>query len=116
MKRHLKQIIEDLEVFATDHKQINDFGFGQVSEISTNDHEYPMMWVSLVPSTTGNMVSLAFEIYIIDLLKHDKVNLVEVLNDTLLIGNDIIAKYFDDEDEYDFTMDEEGVVITPFEA
>ncbi len=116
MKRTFKQIIDDLELFATNHKQINSFGFGNADNITNKDQVYPMMWVQSIPSTTGNMVDLTFEIYLIDLLKQDKVNLVDVLSDTLLMGNDVVAKYFDDEDEYDFTLNEDGVVITPFEA
>ncbi|EKD89641.1 MAG: hypothetical protein ACD_33C00022G0002, partial [uncultured bacterium] len=37
-------------------------------------------------------------------------------NDTLLIGNDIIATFFDNEADYDFLLNENGIPVTPFEG
>jgi len=116
MKKHLKEIVNELEQFSKDHKFLNDFGFGDISNISTNQHQYPMMWVNPVSSNLGRQFDLNFDIYIIDLLKQDRSNLLDIMNQTLLIGNDIVAEYFNDEDQNDFLLNEEGVDVTPFEA
>ena len=116
MKKTLEQIIKELETFSTNHKQINDFGFGDISNISTKDHNFPMMWVQPTPSVIGKMIELNLDIYIIDLLKQDRSNLLSIMSDTLLIGNDIISEYFDSEDDFEFVVEETAVDATPFEG
>lgn len=116
MKKHLKEIVNDLEQFSINHKMLNDFGFGDISNISTKEHQFPMMWVYPVQSQLGRQMNLSFDIYIIDLLKQDRSNLLDIMNQTLLIGNDVVAEYFDDEEQNDFLLNEEGVDVTPFEG
>ncbi len=117
MKKTLKQIITELSGFTTAHQQLQDFGFGDISNISTKDHLFPMMWINIIPSTNeGRQLNINLEMYIIDLLKQDRTNLIDVMSDTLLIGNDVVANYFDNEDDFDMVLDEESVNLTPFEA
>jgi len=117
MKKSFKNIIKDLETFCDEHKQINSFNWGELSEVSTKDMNYPSVFVQPVPGAiVGTMMMLSFEVYVFDVTKQDRSNLLEVMSDMLLVGNDIISQYFDDEDEFDFTLDEDGVTITPFEA
>jgi len=117
MVRTFKNIISDIEDFCSSHAQIHDFGWGQLSNITTKDHDFTMVW--LQPTGTridGHLIVMEMDMYVFDLLKQDKSNLLDVMNDTLLIGNDVVSKFWDDEETYEWTLNEEGVTSEPFEA
>ncbi len=117
MVRSFKNIISDIEDFCTAHNQINGFGWGQLSNITTKDHEFVMLWLQPTSSSIdGHLMTLNFDMYVFDLLKQNKENLLDTINDTLLIGNDVISKFWDNEEEYEWTLNEEGVSCEPFEA
>ena len=100
----LNQTIKAFETIATNHKQINTFGFGDVWEISTSgDINYPMMWVSLENSSIGNKVeSLKFNLIFMDIVKGGEVNETEVLSDQLEIAKDVIAQLQHPSYEWEF--------------
>ena len=117
MVRTFRNIISDIEDFCEDHNQIGEFGWGQLSNITTKEHDFTMLF--LQPTQTqidGHLMTLSFDMYIFDLVKQDKTNLLDVMNDTLLIGNDVIKKFWDNEEEYEWMLIEEGVGCEPFEA
>ncbi len=67
----LNNVITNLESIATSHKQINNFGFGDIFEINASgDITYPLMWV--VPndaSINGGDRSLKFTFIFCDVVK-----------------------------------------------
>lgn len=120
----LNQIISKLETIATNHSQINHFGYGDLWEILEKNSDtpinYALMWVVIGNATKGSKdLSLSFTIIVADLVDKDEANELEVLSDTLLICNDIIAevKALADtasEDIY-FDSNEDGTInLTPF--
>lgn len=117
MIRTFKNIINDFSDFCDAHKQLAEFKWGLLNEITTKDHKFPMLW--LQPTGTqidGHLIILKYDMYVFDLLKQDKSNLVDVMNDTLLIGNDVVSKFWDNSSLYEWTLNEEGIVGEPFEA
>jgi len=115
MNIHFKEIITDLSGFCYDHYQIKDFGWGELSQLNPEDYAFPMVWLNPAPSNiAGNMLELNFEMIVLDLLDQAYANKLDSMNDTLLIGNDIVSQFWDDESTYGFTLNEEGVTASPF--
>ena len=90
----LNQVQQALEQIATNHKQINSFGEGDIWDIATSgDINYPLMYVSLEDSTIGNRVeALTFSIILMDIVKGGRVNENDALSDMLEVAKDIIAQ------------------------
>ena len=117
MKKTFKDIINELEAFVDDHYQPFEFGFGNISNISTKNHSFPLVFVQPIQSyNEGQMFRLKLEVYVMDIIRQDRTNELDVLNNTLLIANDLIIKYFDDEDLTGFVLDENNVSLSPFTA
>lgn len=109
---NLKGVINKLNKFSKEHHQINDFGYGDVSNITTKDHDFVLMWIEMEGSEINkSSMNYTFNIYILDLLKHNHNNYIDVLNDTLLISQDIISVFYDQETVYGFTVNENGVNV-----
>ena len=117
MIRTFKNVLKDLEEFCNNHNQIKEFGWGQLSEITRKEHDFVMMFLQPTGSVIDrNLMTLSFDMYIFDLVKQDKTNLLDVMNDTLLIGNDVVSKFWDNEETYEWMINEEGINAEPFEA
>lgn len=117
MVRTFKNILKDIEIFCENHNQVKDFSWGRMSNISTKDHDFTMIF--LQPTTSqiqGSLIILSYYMYVFDLVKQDESNLEDVMSDCLLIGNDVVAKFWDNEDEYEWTLNEDVVSFEPFEA
>lgn len=102
----LNKVIKLLNDIATDHKQINSFGFGDLWEAGvTTKLSFPAMWASLNPANiNGNEVNLNFTIYLMDKVRRSEANENDVLSDTLQIGLDVIAKLRELENTNDFYL------------
>lgn len=112
-----KEVIEELKEFTTNHYQTHEFGWGNVNNISKNNHKFPLIYVQPIPSNiNAQQFNLKLEIYVCDVVSKDLINELDVMNNTLLIGNDIIVNYFNNLDENRFELDENNVLITPFSA
>jgi len=110
---NLEIIVQELSLFADAHPQINDFGFGESSNITTKDHKYPILWVQ--PSSAsldGDMMTLSLECYVLDLQKHSDGNFRTIMNETLNIGKDIVTRFFN-KDDANWTINEEDVKAEP---
>ena len=96
MRITLKQILDRLEEFAGEHYQIYSFDFGSLTDLNTKDKtDYPLIYVTLDDSTIdGPEMRLNLNVAVLDLEKQDKSNLEDIMNKTLLIGNDIITRFF----------------------
>ncbi len=111
----LKDVINDLRVFTNEHPQMNGFGWGNLANITTKNYIYPMMWVQPMQSTIqSSQLKLSLDVYIMDLLEHDYSNELDIMNGTLMLGRDLVAEYFEDNDGVEFELDESNVKINPF--
>lgn len=92
----LNEIVSQLETIATNHRQINTFGFGDIWEIaSSGDIQYPLMWVNLEGvdiSTRDKTEIYRFSFLFMDTVKNGEVNETEVLSDQLSIAKDVLAQ------------------------
>lgn len=115
MIRTFKNIIHDIETFCDNHKQINEFKWGVLDEITCKDHKFVMLWLQPTGANIdGALITLNYSMYVFDIAKQDGSNLLDVINDTLLIGNDVIAKFWRDSD-VEWTINEQGISCEPFD-
>ena len=102
MKVSLIQIVDELQTIATNHGQINSFGFGDVWELSTEvtKRDYPIMFVEHPNGTTATgagtntrnkVVGVNLNIYFMDLVDKDEGNELEVMSDQLRTAFDVRA-------------------------
>ncbi len=94
----LNQIVKLFEDIATNHDQIQSFGFGDLWEYSANNDgltknkKTPTLWAVLEDSTfDSNELVLNFTLLVFDLVKKDEFNETEVLSDTLQIAGDVYS-------------------------
>lgn len=94
MAGNFVNICDAFETIADNHKQIHSYGFGDIANIATSGTiNYAMMWVLPQGSTVRRgEVGYQFQILIMDLLRKDQSNLVDVLNDTHRIALDVLAE------------------------
>lgn len=117
MVKTFKNILNDIEVFSKNHLQINSFGWGNPNNISTKEHDFVLLWLTPVSCIIeGGLMVLRFNMYVMDVVKQDFSNLKDVMNDTLLIGNDVISKFWSNEETYEWSLNEKNVRSEPFEA
>ena len=103
-----------IEQIATNHRQINSYGTGDLYDIVTSgDTSYPLMYTIMENSQIGNKVeALTFTIIIMDIVKGGRVNEDDVASDTLEIVKDIIAQLHHPSYSWDFEND--LVTVEPF--
>lgn len=91
----LNEIVSELNLIATNHRQINTFGFGDIWEIaSSGDITYPLMWVNLEGvdiSVRDNTEVYRFSLLFMDAVKNGEINETEVLSDQLSIAKDVLS-------------------------
>ena len=112
---NFKNIITTLDNFSTGHEQINEFGWGPISNISTTNQDFVLVWflptgANVQQSTT----TLKGNLYVMDLLKQSDANLLDIHNDTYQIGRDFVSEFYDQEQVYGFVMNE-AADAEPFE-
>ena len=99
MKITYNQIIKKFEDFATAHRQINEFGNGDLWEIVQHDsllkdYNYPLLFVQDSPASVGEgFITNSFNILVMDKANEGAME-TEVKSDTLLTLLDCLA-YFD---------------------
>jgi hypothetical protein len=100
----IKEVKKLLNNLATDHKQINDFGWGDVWEIGESKSiTYPLMYATIQNSSvTGKTFNLSLSLLFCDLVFADEKNEDDVISDQMLICQDIIAQLRSD--TFDFTL------------
>lgn len=100
----IKEVKKLLNNLATDHKQINDFGWGDVWEIGESKSiTYPLMYCTIQNSNvSGKTFNLSLSIIFADLVFEDEKNEDDVISDQMLICQDIIAQLRSD--TFDFTL------------
>lgn len=97
----VKQILNEL---ADAHKEINDFGWGDVWELGESQSiTYPLMYATLQDSSiSGKTFNLSISLLFMDLVFGDGKNEDDVISDQMLVCQDIIAQLRSD--KWDFTL------------
>lgn len=90
------QIIKEFNDFADAHKQVQNFGNGDLWEITESnqllDYNYPLLWVVDQPATLGDGVfTWNFNIITMDLVNKDESNENDVKSDMIQVLLDLIA-------------------------
>jgi hypothetical protein len=100
----LKEVRSLLNNLADDHKQINDFGWGDIWELGESQSiTYPLMYCTIQNSNvTGKVFNLSLSILFCDLVFGDNKNEDDVISDQMLICQDIIAQLRSD--TFEFTL------------
>lgn len=118
MKKTYINIIEELNKFATNHRQISEFGTGDLWEIvqhnKLTDFKYPLLFVTDNSASLANgSITLSFNALVMDKANEDIEN--EVKSDTLLILLDLIA-YFEKlkVDDWNFVVIQKSGSAEPF--
>jgi hypothetical protein len=110
---NFKDIINDIDTFHVEHTQVNYFDWGNIYEINTNDFTFTSIFVNPKPSSTlDNITTFKLDVYILDLMEQDESNLLDIMNNTTIIGNDLINYFI--ENDFEYEIDEYNIVITPF--
>ena len=119
MKITYNQMIKEFQDFATAHKQINEFGNGDLWEVVQKETlaelNYPMLFVQDSPASIGEgFITNGFNILVMDKANEGTVE-TEVKSDTLLILLDTIA-YFEKlyTDNWKFVKIEKSGSISSF--
>lgn len=92
MEITLNQLVEELQLIATEHKKINDFFFGDFIDAVTSDTaKYPLMVATLQPSgMDDNVVNVNLIITICDKYNLGEFRQIrEIHSDCLSICNDL---------------------------
>lgn len=102
----LNNLIDLLKSYTQSHKQINDFGRGDITELgASKDQKYPLMWVTYNNGRySGKEMQYNLQLVFADLIFQDKSNEQEVHSDQLLIGLDTVA-YLRENPDFDFQVD-----------
>jgi hypothetical protein len=129
----LNQIVGLFKSFATNHPQIEDFGYGQTSEIGVSKQiSYPLMWTTHDTDSTiqisNNRVmipELNFTVLFVDKLNiqsnyqdingEDSTNGQEVLSDTMQMAEDFIAEILTYYGQYGIMLNEQAVSLFPIQ-
>lgn len=103
----LEQSIILFQNIATAHKQINDFGQGELWEIEGTIKpgiKYPMLWVTPVNSTPEDQIKRrTFTLLVFAQVKKDKSNELSVLSDCEQILDDILKILENESPDYEYT-------------
>lgn len=102
MELTLNQIVAACQSFASQHKQLKAFFFGDLWEYANNKQDlFPVLTCTLTGSSLNDGVDATkLQFGIFDILNNDRTNELEVLSDCKLIAKDLIAYFksplFDD--------------------
>jgi hypothetical protein len=121
-----KELINRFKTAAQNHKMIQDFGYGQISDIKTGSQlgeadqeaDYPYMFLNSTTSQrTGSVMNYTFNMIMMDMTRNeagdDYSNYITVQSDCQQYIDDILAYlkyYYTDQPEVKLT----GISYTPF--
>src|SRR4051812_5280330 len=101
----VKKVFEDI---ATNHKQINSFGYGDVDQINISGNTvYPLMYVVLSNGNVNNKnLNIPYNILLMDIQDNNNQN--EIESDMLQIAMDVRATLING--DYEFRVDENSPI------
>jgi hypothetical protein len=95
--RTLNQIIGEFQEIANQHRQINNFTVGTIEDFATSGTtNYPAWWVGYDSNAFASRTEdFTFKFWLVDRVKKDRSNLIEIHSDLKQVAMDIIAQLND---------------------
>ena len=88
----LNQLINLIEQISLSHAQVGSFGFGEESNISTQQEKYPLVWANVLTSNiTDKTLTVNMSLLVCDIVRSNDNNERDTLSDCLSIAQDIYA-------------------------
>lgn len=115
--RTLNQIIGEFKEIADQHRQINNFTVGTLEDFATSGTtNYPAWWVGYDSNAFASRTEdFTFKFWLVDRVKKDRSNLIEIHSDLKQVAMDIIAQLNDS--GYGWKVNEDvnlGAIYEPF--
>jgi len=101
----LKGLIQSVKSFVESHPANPKF-FAEFTEqmpnLATIDEQYPLVFMAFSPAVPQmNVINYTVEIYVLDKIRDDRSNIIDVMSDTGQIINDIYQNYYNGESTID---------------
>lgn len=95
--RTLNQIVGEFQEIANQHRQINNFTVGTLEDFATSGTtNYPAWWVGYDSNAFASRTEdFTFKFWLVDRVKKDRSNLIEIHSDLKQVAMDIIAQLND---------------------
>lgn len=95
--RTLNQIVGEFQEIANQHQQINNFIVGTIEDFATSGTtNYPAWWIGYDSNAFASRTEdFTFTFWLVDRVKKDRSNLIEVHSDMKQVAMDIIAQLND---------------------
>lgn len=95
--RTLNQIIGEFQEIANQHRQINNFTVGTLEDFATSGTtNYPAWWVGYDSNAFASRTEdFTFKFWLVDRVKKDRSNLIEIHSDLKQVAMDIISQLND---------------------
>jgi hypothetical protein len=95
--RTLNQIVGEFQEIANQHRQINNFTVGTIEDFATSGTtNYPAWWVGYDSNAFASRTEdFTFTFWLVDRVKKDRSNLIEVHSDMKQVAMDVIAQLND---------------------
>lgn len=111
-----KKIIEDFFQLCEDHKMIQTWGYGQLSDLvdpyNQEDLDYPYAFI--IPQTHSlrkGEIRYNFQLIMQELVQGGQREVIQAQSDALQYIKDLLAHYYYTLEDYDFNL---NVSVTPF--
>ena len=111
----LYKILTHLNEYAEKHYNINEYTELENEDISTVNRKFPLM--NVIPSNAainGSLTTVTLDISFMDIELENKSNRRSVSSQMLSLCNDVVAEFF--EDNEDFDIEDEFPTALPFFA
>lgn len=109
MNTSLSKLFSYFNTFATNHNQIASFYTKPLSENTARNLIYPMLWIdvqSLSVAFARGLASVSIPVYMLDRVERDFSNIVEVQSSTLMVINDFLIYFTDQDCSYGFNFND----------
>lgn len=88
-----KRIIQEFEKLSERHLMINSFGHGPLPDMNKLDNLYPKLWLAPLSVSFGDsVISIQFNMLIVDILIDGKNNELDIMSDTIKIADDVFTE------------------------
>jgi len=127
-----KTIIDDFKTICENHLQINSFGVGdlrqlgyflqlntdedkeKVSNEGSKSPTYPLVFIVPQPiNRDRRTIQYSFNVLVMDIIKDDMSNEIDVHNDTIMIAEDILAQFGYGTTDSDGNYYDKYEIVTP---